>query len=528
MFKLTVVNGAARGQSYAVKDGETRIGRVAGNDIVLNSQKVSKQHCVLVVNNKDVSVKDAGSSNGTFVNGVLTKLKKLMPGDRVSVGEFVFELTAVEAPKPRPSNVLQMPQMGMGQMGGMPGSAPAMAVPKADAPPQTLQEKVKFYFEQYILNFVYNLNEKHEWNTMLAGMFAVMVVLGSTLAVYPVLARVQEKLGIEAEGRAFVLARQLTDRNAPFIFERMETKTDVTYIEREPGVSAAYLIDMDGRVMAPGRLLNQNILVAEQASFATRAARYFIKDESRERYREVYGDIVGVAVPLRIFSQSHGKNVSVALGLVFYDRTTVLFDSGTEGLAYIQAIILAAILGVIIYFSAYRLTLRPIETLNEDIDQVLKGNGTSVQKKYKMQEIAPLIDIVNAALQRASGAGSSADSSGGAEETINMLKFTASRMNGVGMMIFTGDRRISFINSFFEEVTGIRSDSAIGSDIATSARDSAFIAFVDDMLGRAPVGGSDPVSEDFEFSGTAYRMECLAYGSPGSVKAYALTATKTG
>src|SRR5688572_27339788 len=100
MFKLTVISGPNRGSSFPVQEGEITIGRQTGNTVVLQSSKVSKQHCVLIVNNNEIVIKDQGSSNGTFVNGILTKLKKIKPGDRISIGEFVLELVEPVRKKP--------------------------------------------------------------------------------------------------------------------------------------------------------------------------------------------------------------------------------------------------------------------------------------------------------------------------------------------------------------------------------------------------------------------------------------------
>lgn len=548
MFKLTVVGGPAKGRSYALREGgETSIGRVEGNDVVLQSQKVSKKHCVLVVNNKDVQVKDVGSSNGTFVNGILTKLKAIRPGDRVSVGEYVFELVKTEAPKPQPmQNVIALQGTGLpnaqGQMtnfGGATGTNASLApqgtgVPSQPVAPQDLKEKIKFLFEKHILNFVYNLNETHQWNSMIAGMFVALIIGAACLSVYPVIDRVDGKLGEEAAGRALLLARQMVDRNAPFIYDRVESKIDVSYIEREPGVVSAYIVDMDGRVMAPARKIGQNVTEASEGLVAGRARKWFLDNDTRdsypsaERIKDLSGDVIGVAVPLRIFSASAGKNVIVAMSLVFFDRTRVLFDGGTEALMYIQAIILSAILGVIIYFSLYRLTLRPILDLNEQIDRVLKGNSQSVEKKFKMQELEPLIDVVNTALQRAAQAGPGAIESNGTDEVLESLKFTAGRMSGAGVAIFGADKHIVHWSSYFAEVTGIHSESAVGQDVNAVARDAAFSAFCDDMFSRAPFMGSDPVSEDFEFSGVNYKLEIIATGSPGAVKYYVLTLVKPG
>src|SRR4051812_43889197 len=93
MYKLTIISGPKRGESFHVNDiGETSIGRQDGNEIVLQSQKISKRHCILVASNGELVLRDQGSSNGTFVNGVLSRQKLVKPGDKISVGEYVLEV----------------------------------------------------------------------------------------------------------------------------------------------------------------------------------------------------------------------------------------------------------------------------------------------------------------------------------------------------------------------------------------------------------------------------------------------------
>lgn len=526
MYKLTVVGGPAKGESYTLRDsGETSIGRVEGNDVVLHSSKVSKKHCVLVVSNKDVQVKDVGSSNGTFVNGTLAKLKLIKPGDRVSVGEYVFELVKVEPPKPKtslPANVVPIRGVPVAAV----GEANAFDAPKNDAPPQDPLEKAKYYFDKHIINFVYNLNETYEWRALTIGMIAILTAAASLLSAYPILERVSDKLTNEAAGRALLLARQMVDRNAPFIFEHQETKVDVQYVERERGVLSAYVIDMDGRILAPGRKLNQNISEPDEGAFANSARNQFLKSEQAEQRVGYFGDKVGVAVPLRVFSSASGKNVIVAVSLVYFDKSSVVIDPGTEMLIYIEALIFAAIIGSVVFVSFYRLTLRPIADLNRQIDQVLKGNAQVVEKKYKMEELNPLIDVVNSALQRATAAGPGAMAPNASDEAIELLKFAGGFMRGSGLMVFSGEKKIVYWGPFIEEITGIRAEGALGQDVGAVARDSAFAAFVEDLFARVTFAGSEPVTEDFEFSGTSYRLQAMASGSPEAVKYYVIGAIK--
>src|ERR1700678_497333 len=115
MYKLMVIAGPNRGASYSVENGETSIGRQSGNSVVLQSGRVSKRHCVLVASNGELVVRDQGSSNGTFVNGVLTKEKPIKSGDRISVGEFVFEVVesrSAQRARPGGGTVLAFPTGG--------------------------------------------------------------------------------------------------------------------------------------------------------------------------------------------------------------------------------------------------------------------------------------------------------------------------------------------------------------------------------------------------------------------------------
>jgi len=163
MYRLTVIagpNGAqpARGSSYAVNSGSFSIGRHSQNQIVLNSGNVSKRHCVLVVNNSGIALEDAGSANGTFVNGKLAAKKNLQSGDRISVGEFVFELNrssdsrSLAVTSGSGSNVLQFPASFSNAPA--PSSASLTPLEPEEAPvPKELVGKLKYYFDRAILPY---------------------------------------------------------------------------------------------------------------------------------------------------------------------------------------------------------------------------------------------------------------------------------------------------------------------------------------------------------------------------------------
>ena len=67
------------------------IGRNVGSDIVINDPSVSRNHAELIVEGGSASIRDLGSSNGTFVNGTRIHSLHVLNGyDIIKVGNSLF------------------------------------------------------------------------------------------------------------------------------------------------------------------------------------------------------------------------------------------------------------------------------------------------------------------------------------------------------------------------------------------------------------------------------------------------------
>ncbi len=95
---VLVYEGPDGAQRYAVGDKPVLIGRGAGADVRLGDLSLSSRHCRLEASGAGWKVVDLGSRNGTFVNDVLVKQRKLADGDRVRLGraQFRFMLSGEE------------------------------------------------------------------------------------------------------------------------------------------------------------------------------------------------------------------------------------------------------------------------------------------------------------------------------------------------------------------------------------------------------------------------------------------------
>lgn len=91
--KLIVVGGKHPGQEIPVPGPKFFIGRSEDCQLRPRSDMVSRNHCVILMEEGFVAVRDFGSKNGTFVNGERVKTEReLKAGDRLKVGPLEFEV----------------------------------------------------------------------------------------------------------------------------------------------------------------------------------------------------------------------------------------------------------------------------------------------------------------------------------------------------------------------------------------------------------------------------------------------------
>ncbi len=537
MYKLTVIAGSNRGSTFAVGDGQLSIGRQAGNTIVLPSSKVSKKHCVVELIHQEVIVKDLESSNGTFVNGALIQTRKIKSGDHISVGEFVFELVLTVENKNIPSlaglgNFVHFPSQDQKFIDspiltGIDGNG--IGLISHDQPPSDIKGKILWAFEYRLMPLFYSLIYKHEWNIVCIFLFSIFVLGNLVITVYPLLESNKISIIKETKRRARFMARQIADQNSPYLAARAETKTEIGLAENAEGVRVALLVSMDNRILAPGSKLNQYLTSGIEAVIAVKARNRFESGQEVGFSTETDSDLIVAVEPVKVTSPVLGKNIVVAMAIVSIDTTLSTPDIGEIGVVYSEALILTSILGGIILLILYRITLKPLEVLNEDMDKALKGNLSQVTQDFKFYELNPLWEIINSAIQRISnsessglnGLGISQDASQIVAEFVGPLSMIGNNMKN-SFAVFNGDKKIVFLNSSFEELTGIRNDGAVGQEIIEVARDQAMGAFAQDILSRAKPG-DEGVSEDFDFSGTTYKVTVAAFGvSAGVAKCFVL------
>src|SRR6187549_240524 len=91
---LRVIAGPQTGRVFTFEQHETfMIGRSEDSHFCLPQDRYfSRHHCILEIAPPQCFLRDLGSTNGTFVNGIRVETAHLKHGDRIQGGETVLEV----------------------------------------------------------------------------------------------------------------------------------------------------------------------------------------------------------------------------------------------------------------------------------------------------------------------------------------------------------------------------------------------------------------------------------------------------
>jgi predicted component of type VI protein secretion system len=136
--RLSIVSGPHAGETIEIQRGKLLVGREEDCQLRPDSEFVSRHHCVILLDEYTLRVRDLGSKNGTFVNGhrIGPGERILLHGDMVAIGEMMCQVD-LNAPVPIPAAEGASPGTNLHGTGIFEGDTVQAATPPADSPPPT-------------------------------------------------------------------------------------------------------------------------------------------------------------------------------------------------------------------------------------------------------------------------------------------------------------------------------------------------------------------------------------------------------
>src|SRR5437016_6679041 len=127
VFKLLSTTGE---QSIDLQPGRNIVvGRAVTSDVPIYDPTISRRHAEVSLTDGGVKVKDAGSSNGTFLNGARVTEALAGENDVITFGKVAFRVKEVSAPARRPQVVPSASAEFAGAKGGAAGGTIVRQLP---------------------------------------------------------------------------------------------------------------------------------------------------------------------------------------------------------------------------------------------------------------------------------------------------------------------------------------------------------------------------------------------------------------
>jgi hypothetical protein len=520
MLQLTIVRGPTeQGRQIPMSTGATLIvGRGSDCDIQLNSPGVSKKHCrVTALPGSKIEVEDLGSSNGTFVNGLLIKRLLLKPGDSVVVHEYVLQvgITAPQLSAPIP---FEAPN-SYGAQPGLPSfagnAAPAFDLNLSEAPqdpnavlssakPETFAEKAKRWLDANVHPWADTLSSRFDVRALLVAFFLSWSVFIIFFTALPFSKRANTRVQNQSIEVAKLYARQLARVNQQAIIDQryrdligvLDAKAGAT-----PGLVSSMVLDVSkAQVLAPPELLGQSLPNPEAQKAITKDEPWSEVDNNGFAY---------VSAPIMIGTNEGNKTVATAF--VVFDTLSAQFSTAALLDQAVTSLLYAMLASLLIFVFLYRWINGSIELVTQRIDDAMKQSDSEIASPVRWPALAQLCDQVSSALGRASGGGGAGafagNASGGSESE---WATAAANASGSAAAAFDSGLVVTAWNAKMERVIGIRENMAMGAEIADASRDIAFENAIRTLATDAAASPWTAVTKELEFSGVNHVISMVS------------------
>jgi hypothetical protein len=501
MWIVRILKGPKAGEKFELKSGENLVGRAPQCAICINTPGLSKEHAVITVNENGIFIRDLNSTNGTFINGIKVHKQKLRLSDKVTMFDTILGFEPVMSRSMIPTNsfagpggyqdsqvATQFDPQYQNYPQGVPhhqGQPHAQFDPNSNVAP-TFLTVVKNYIDTVLLPGVYRLAEIMEFKWVLGSFVLAFILLVTSFSVIPMVELTKSGIQQESQRRALSLAKSLGDRYQVAYKEGLESSFNAASIEREEGVTSAYVISSaEGAIIAPSKRAGQR----PDEPFVHKARK-----SDQQSIEQINDSTVGAAVPIKVFDSETGSFKVSAHAIILYDMGSLAVDTGRTVGLFVQVLAIAMLIGLMLFFFVYKLIEYPILEINKQIDQGLKDGQTNTKISYLFPALQDLVSNINTALGRAAQAKPQMAPSDRSMEASQLVEnyTTAAIAIDKSMTVIS-------INLAFEELVGLRLPQVQGQSYE-KLNDQALILNIKDLIEQSQSNGFNVITGQLEFN----------------------------
>lgn len=524
MWALRVLNGASAGKVYNLKSGKNLLGRAAHCDIPIPSNGISKEHCEVHVYPDKIVVADLKSSNGTFLNGVRVQSATMRLGDKMGAHDIIFDIVPAQAARAQaPAKSVQQAQQVQVPYTGhttntaipQPGGQPQPVVPQYRNIFEQGSAAAEDFIEKVALPGIYKLPQWFEFRWVVGGFVVAFIFAVTILAMIPTFRSAKESGIGESLRRAMSVARHLAEINQKAILEGQYGALSTHSAELEEGVKNVFIVQKsDGMILAPASRAGRT----SQEPFVHKA-----RAEDRPLAEEISQTEIGASAPIGQFDPTTGLPSIKGYAIVIYDVSGMALDQSRAISLFMQILIIASLLGGVLFFFLSKLIEKPVRELNVHLDNAMRDRRDNIQIPYLYPEFQALIGNVNSLLSRAlhpdPAMGSAPIPTDRHQDAQNLVSIA-----GVPAIVIGPDDIVWCHNDRFVQLTNW---SGVGTSYK-SIPDSSLQQNFESLIRKCQEAPYTPHSDNLEFSGHPCQIQTTVFMNNGHPEFYITTIVPSG
>lgn len=531
MWSVRILNGPRAGDLVDLGMGRNLVGRSSHCDVHIPAHGISKEHCEINVYQDKIMVTDLKSSNGTFINGIRIQNGIVRYGDKIGVYDILLDIIPRPEIRPKirarpiPQNVAHLrptgthPPMTASALGTQPDvdlrlqvSQPQSAQVPAQEP--SAMTRAKNYLETVALPGVYKLTELMDFQAVLVGFVSLFIFLVTLLSMIPMVKLNKESVLAETTRRAHSLARNMALANQNAFLQGNVGAMNTHSAETEDGVKQAFIVQqIDGMIVAPASRAGRT----SELSFVHRARK-----EIKSISDQIDDNTIAASYPIGLYDPNTGEPSVKAYAIVVYDISARSFDTARVISLFMQTIVIASVVGFIIFFFIFKLIEFPFRSLNEKLDTALREKHSDIQVHFRFPILQQLVGNINSLLTRTLTSASEdkgvplIDKNLEAKNLVQLISLPAAALDAQGLFIAANPR--------FEPFSRLGADQLIGQGVS-SLGDMALQQNINFLLEKVRENLSQTHSDQLEFSGEICRIHCQAFSRGPSPDYYLILIT---
>jgi len=500
MWSLRALNGSIQGKSFPLNSGKNTLGRSDSCEISIQSPGISKNHCEVHVYPDKIMIVDLNSSNGTFVNGVKIQTATVRAGDKLQVHDLIFDLASMQIEK-KQRVVAKMNTKSVPIAPAQTGKTPQHLQNRNVV--ETLMVQSQDFIERVALNGVYKLGEWFEFRWVVA-LFVILFVFSVTiLAMIPTFRSAREGVLGESLRRAQSVARHLAEINQKSLLEGQTGNLSTHSAELEEGVKEVFIVQkIDGVILAPaskaGRVANQ--------PFVHKA-----RSEDRPITSEIGMSLIGASAPIGQFDPATGLPSVKGYAIVIYDVSGMVLDEARALSLFMQILVLAGLIGSILYYLLVKFVEKPIQQLNQQLDIAMRDRTENITMPILYPDLQALVGNVNSLLSRSlqsenQGHDKVSSSDNRTQEAQSLVYISSGPAIVVG-----SDEVIWAMNESFQKLTNFN----ISGESYRNIPDQSLLQNIESLIVKAKENPYITHFDLLEFSGHPCQIQILSFHTNG-------------